>query len=358
MAVTLWAKKWLVLFNPVKTESFLASRKLIKPLHPPLFMEGSQIMEVESHKHLGIFFSHDCTWHKHINYIKEKAWKRVNAMRKLKFEFDRKSLQIIYFSFIRPILEYGDSIWDNCTQYEKSELDKIQNEAARIVTGCTKLVSIRNLNDETKWETLEERRKKHKLTLFYNMTHNLTPSFLSSLVPQPVHAASSYNLRNSNDIQNIPARSNYYHNSFLPSTVREWNNLPLDTRNSESLNSFKRKLNLAVSYAPKYYFTGNRKLQILHTRLRTKCSALNHDLFLKNINDSPLCQCGGIENAEHYFLSCPLYINQRYDLTNSISAYSNVSLQTILYGNNLLTCHANTAIFGAVEKYINDSKRF
>ena len=353
-----WAKKWLVLFNPVETESFLASRKLIKPLHPPLFMEGSQIMEVESHKHLGIFFSHDCTWHKHINYIKEKAWKRVNAMRKLKFEFDRKSLQIIYFSFIRPILEYGDSIWDNCTQYEKSELDKIQNEAARIVTGCTKLVSIRNLNDETKWETLEERRKKHKLTLFYKMTHNLTPSFLSSLVPQPVHAASSYNLRNSNDIQNIPARSNYYHNSFLPSTVREWNNLPLDTRNSESLNSFKRKLNLGVSYAPKYYFTGNRKLQILHTRLRTKCSALNHDLFLKNITDSPLCQCGGIENAEHYFLSCPLYINQRYDLTNSISAYSNVSLQTILYGNNLLTCHANTAIFGAVEKYINDSKRF
>ena len=56
-----WAKKWLVLFKPVKTESFLASRKLIKPLHPPLFMEGSQIMEVESHKHLGIFFSHDST---------------------------------------------------------------------------------------------------------------------------------------------------------------------------------------------------------------------------------------------------------------------------------------------------------
>ena len=147
-----WAKKWLVLLNPVKTESFLASRKLIKPIHPPLFMEGSQIMEVESHKHLGIFFSHDCTWHKHINYIKEKAWKRVNAMRKLKFEFDRKSLQIIYFSFIRAILGYGDSIWDNCTQYEESELDKIQNEAARIVTGCTKLVSIRNLNDETKWK--------------------------------------------------------------------------------------------------------------------------------------------------------------------------------------------------------------
>ena len=61
-------------------------------------------------------------------------------MRKLKFKLDRKSLEIIYTTFNRPILEYGDVIWDNCTQYEKQELDKIQTEAARIATGTTKLV--------------------------------------------------------------------------------------------------------------------------------------------------------------------------------------------------------------------------
>ena len=61
-------------------------------------------------------------------------------MRKLKFKLDRKSFQIIYFTFIRPILEYADVVWNNCTQYEVNELEKIQNEAARIVTGATKLV--------------------------------------------------------------------------------------------------------------------------------------------------------------------------------------------------------------------------
>ena len=50
----------------------------------------------------------------------------------LKFKLDRKSLEIIYTTFIRPILEYGDVIWDTCTQYEKQELDKIQTEAAKI----------------------------------------------------------------------------------------------------------------------------------------------------------------------------------------------------------------------------------
>ena len=104
----------------------------------------------------------------------EKAWTRINIMRKLKFQLDRKSLETIYIVFIRPLLEYGDVIWDNCTQYEKRELDKIQNEAARIVTGATKLVSLNTLYSEIRWETLEQRRKNHRLTLFYKMRYSLT----------------------------------------------------------------------------------------------------------------------------------------------------------------------------------------
>ena len=63
-------------------------------------------------------------------------------MRKLKFQLDRKSLEKIYTSFIRPLLEYSNVVWDNCTQYESNDLEKIQNEAARIVTGATKLTSL------------------------------------------------------------------------------------------------------------------------------------------------------------------------------------------------------------------------
>ena len=80
-------------------------------------------------------------------------------MRKLKFKLDRRSLQTIYFSFIRPLLEYADVVWDNCTQYEVNDLEKIQNEAARIVSGATRLVSINSLSLETGWESLSSRRK-------------------------------------------------------------------------------------------------------------------------------------------------------------------------------------------------------
>ena len=57
--VSAWAKKWLVNFNPKKTESLLISRKSIKPFHPPLYMNDQIITEVHCHKHLGVFFSED-----------------------------------------------------------------------------------------------------------------------------------------------------------------------------------------------------------------------------------------------------------------------------------------------------------
>ena len=90
-----WAATWLVTFNSSKTEALLFSRKLNKPQHLPLFMKNHQISEVESHKHLGLYFTNDCTWHEHINYIKENAWFKITIMRKLKYKLYRKSLEMI-----------------------------------------------------------------------------------------------------------------------------------------------------------------------------------------------------------------------------------------------------------------------
>ena len=37
-------------------------------------MQNQQVTEVESHKHLGIHYTNDCTWHHHIKNITDKAW--------------------------------------------------------------------------------------------------------------------------------------------------------------------------------------------------------------------------------------------------------------------------------------------
>lgn len=44
----------------------------------------------------------------------------------LSFDWIADPMKLYSFSFNRPLLEYGDVIWETCSPYEKFELDKIQ----------------------------------------------------------------------------------------------------------------------------------------------------------------------------------------------------------------------------------------
>lgn len=348
-----WSKDWLVTFNPSKTESMLFSRKRIKRPHPNLTMDNVVVDQVSTHKHLGLTLSDDAKWSSHINTTVNKAWQRIGTLRSLKYILNRKSLERMYFSFIRPVLEYGDTVWDNCTIQLKNEIESIQNEAARIVSGATKLCNIKSLLNELKWDTLAARRKKHRLTLLYKMESSISPAYLTDLIPTQ---AQRYQLRNASDIPLIHTRTQTYSSSFLPLTIKDWNTLPTDIRNSNTIGSFKANLNKNTTAPSPLYNIGNRRNQILHTRLRLGCSSLNHDLHRKNIVESPVCECGEIESTNHYLLQCHHYIpfRQRF-LVNLPCA---LTVNNLLFGDEHLPFEQNSIIFLRVQSYIEATKRF
>ena len=72
---------------------------------------------------------------------------------------------------------------------------------------------------------------------------HLTPQYLSSLIPPSVSDMSRYNLRNSDQLQTIDSRTNLYYNYVLPSTVRAWNSLPAEVKQSQTTQSFKYYFN-------------------------------------------------------------------------------------------------------------------
>ena len=89
----------------------------------------------------------------------------------------------MYITFIRPLLEYADIVWDNCSIELKNGIEAVQHEAARIVTGATKLCSIDRPMTDLNWDTLAERRRKHRLILFFKMKNGISPEYLTHLIP-------------------------------------------------------------------------------------------------------------------------------------------------------------------------------
>ena len=138
----------------------------------------------------------------------------------------------------------------------------------------------------------------------------MTPQYLRNLVPSTVSERNRYNVRSRHNLSNIRTRTNLFNNSFFPSVIRLWNELPRTTRNAESVDEFKNKFNRNSNNDKlnKLYYIGDRRLAISHARLRMQCSGLHDDLFKKGLVDSPECACNTAnEDAFHYLCECPRY---------------------------------------------------
>ena len=96
------------------------------------------------------------------NFV-NSASKILALMRELKYSISRNALNQMYMSYLLPVVEYASVVWDGCSGRDSQTLQNIQNEAARLVTGFTRSVSLENLYKECGWLTLSQRRKQHKL---------------------------------------------------------------------------------------------------------------------------------------------------------------------------------------------------
>ena len=155
--------------NPQKTETMIFTSKRDKPFHPPIYMINTIIRDVTSHEHLGVTLAFNLSWRPHILKIHQKASKKLNMLKPLKFILKIKTLDALYKSLVRSCLDYADIIWDGCTETDSDLLEKLQIDAARLVTGAIKGTSRESLLKETAWVRLRSRRSDHKLLMMFKI---------------------------------------------------------------------------------------------------------------------------------------------------------------------------------------------
>ena len=103
-----------------------------------------------------------------------------------------------------------------------------------------KTASVTDMLSDLKWDTLETRRKKSRLTLTYKLSHNLVDiNTEEHLIPN-----SEKRTRNSHAFKyRMPKVSkDVFKFSFFPRAITEWNSLPADLVNCKSLSDFKLNL--------------------------------------------------------------------------------------------------------------------
>ena len=110
-----WTCQWKMSFNPDQTkqaQEIIFSRKKNATTHSPLFFNNSEIKLSPNQKHLGLTLDNKLSFNEHINDKINQANKGDGLLRKLQTVLPRNSLRTIYKSFIRPLLDYADVIYD------------------------------------------------------------------------------------------------------------------------------------------------------------------------------------------------------------------------------------------------------
>jgi hypothetical protein len=82
--IDIWSKKWLMSFNPDKTEIMIFSNRSI-PKNLDFSFNGKSVPITTSHKHLGVTFSNDAKWNTHVDNIQSSVSKHLNILHRLKY---------------------------------------------------------------------------------------------------------------------------------------------------------------------------------------------------------------------------------------------------------------------------------
>ena len=226
--------------NPTKSKFIYFSLKHQSSLDslPSLKLGNSQISRVYSYKYLGLTFTCTLSWLFHINQTISKAKRLLGLIYRQFYHYSSSStLLSLYTTIVRPIVEYGSTIWDPSST---ALVEKVQFFALKIIskTWSTPYSNLSSVNISS----LEHRRRSAKLLLFFKLSNNL--HFISSF---PCHRSCKpeYALRHYSifDFSRLFCRTSSLANSFFPSTIKLWNSLPSSTKSTQSISYFKFRIN-------------------------------------------------------------------------------------------------------------------
>ena len=103
-----------------------------------------------------------------------------------------------------------------------------------------RLVRIRQnkLLEELCWETLSDRRWARRFFQYLKIFNNISADYLKMCLP-PLRRY-LYGVHINNVLQATWCRTNKYGNSFVPNSLKIWNNIGPEIRSIDSINIFKR----------------------------------------------------------------------------------------------------------------------
>ena len=234
-----WESDWQMEFHPQKCQLLRVTNKQ-NPINHSYDIHGHTLDKVEAAKYLGVTIDRQLNWNTHIASITKKANSTRAFLQRNLGRCPTKIKAICYETMVRPLMEYSSSVWDPWTAANIQQLEAVQRRSARFAfSDYSRLSSVTNMMKQLGWPSLAERRARNKATMLYRIVNHQV-----AIDPSSLTSTATENTRGHTHKLMVPyARIDALRHSFIPSTIRIWNNLPAHVVEAKSVDMFKSLIN-------------------------------------------------------------------------------------------------------------------
>ena len=241
--ILIWCATNGLACNPEKTEILhLSSRFTTRQIIPGITVGGHFIEPSSAARDLGVTVDSHLQMSKHINNVCKSAFLSIRNISRIRRNLDRESCEKLVHAFVTSKLDSCNSLLIGLPEAEIAKLQRVQNSAARLITGTKKANHITPVLQGLHWLPVKSKIIFKILIITFKSLHNLGPEYIKELITQHIPTR---DLRSADQKLLVTPKSrtkNYGDRSFTVAAAKLWNSLPLNIRSTDTLGHFKSLL--------------------------------------------------------------------------------------------------------------------
>ena len=236
----LWTQNWLLKFNKDKCKILHLGRN--NPHHKySIGAENDKVIleTTDLEKDLGVHIDPNLDFKSHIKTIVKKAsFLSYKILKNFTFR-DSNILVPLFKTLIRPILEYGNTVWYNGLRKCKDKIENVQRKLTKHIKGLRDTPYEDRLKI-IKLPSMEYRQIRGDLIQVFKIAHN----YYDPITTKSLFEFSDNQRLRGHNFKIIKQRANKskYSHFFTNRIVNRWNKLPSSIVNASSINNFKNQL--------------------------------------------------------------------------------------------------------------------
>lgn len=243
-------QKWMTAnklkLNTEKTEFLVIGSAHALKSHSGLTLKvGSSVVKsVNAVRNLGVVMDNTLSMVDQVKGLCRTLNYQLRNIARIRRFLNEESCHHVVRSLVSSRLDYGNSLLAGTTDSHFTQLQRIQNKAARLIFGVKRREHITPYLDELHWLPVKQRVHFKLLVIMYQCVNGTAPSYLSdgiSLLNPP--NSERRTLRSSQDRTRLyipKTRKSIGDQAYSVIGPRLWNSLPTSIREASSLAIFKR----------------------------------------------------------------------------------------------------------------------